>query len=55
MGILAIIAVIFGGLTINNENAEVKVTDLEGLKAALVSTYEEVKARDTFMSFDLND
>lgn len=55
MGAVSILLVLLSGLAINNENAEVKVTSLEGFKDAVVQTFDEVKAQDTFTSFELND
>lgn len=57
MGLVAIVAVLLAGMSINNENlpADQKVTDWKGFERSIEKTVDDVKARDKFVSFKLND
>ncbi len=55
MGAVAILTVLLAGLAINNENAETKVKNFDDLKVAVEKTIDEVKEREGFVSFKLND
>lgn len=55
MPLVAFTWILFAGLAINNENAPERVQTLDDVKVAIEKTVDEVKARDEFVSFKLND